>query len=43
MREGFGILYFQSGDKYMGNFHKNVADGHGTYYCSNGNKIMGIW
>ena len=43
MREGFGIVYFPNGDKYLGNFHQNRADGHGTYYFLNGDRMMGIW
>lgn len=42
-KEGFGIIYFENGEKFMGSFKCDLAEGHGTYYCFNGEKVIGIW
>lgn len=42
-KEGFGVVKFGNGEKFMGNFVKGMAHGHGTYYKRNGEKVMGLW
>ena len=38
MREGKGILYWNSGKKYEGDFKKDERDGKGVLYWNNGDK-----
>ena len=35
-REGYGVIYYNNGDRYEGNFSNNVKNGEGTYYYKSG-------
>lgn len=42
-REGFGTLYFHGDEKFQCFFHKDIANGNGIFFKSNGTFIKGIW
>ena len=39
--EGKGILYYNEGHRYKGEFKNNLKEGKGIDYCSNGDKYIG--
>lgn len=42
--QGKGIVYFNNGDRYEGEFVDQVFEGYGEYYYHvNGQKFEGIW
>ena len=41
---GFGIFFWNNGDKYEGNYEDNLKHGFGTFYWHNSKKIYrGNW
>ena len=40
-REGYGVIYYNNGDRYEGNFSNNVKNGEGTYYYKSGTSWTG--
>jgi hypothetical protein len=43
-KTGYGILYFNNKDKFMGSFKDDKASGHGTYYNYEvRRRVMGVW
>ena len=42
-REGKGIMYYNNGDRYEGNWKNDKKEGKGIYYYNNGKKKEGIW
>lgn len=43
MRHGHGVAINQEGDKFEGNFHKDLKDGQGKLTFADGRVIEGIW
>ena len=41
--EGKGILYFNNGNKYDGEFKNGLREGKGILYYNNGDKYEGYW
>lgn len=39
VRDGFGTLSLQNGDKYIGGFKNGVVNGHGTYQAKGAQPI----
>ena len=42
-REGKGIFYYKSGNRYEGEWKNNKRTGKGICYYNNGNREMGDW
>lgn len=40
---GFGMLVWKNGDRYIGDFKENQLDGEGTIFKNNGKKIKSTW
>ena len=43
LREGKGIMYYDTGDIYKGDFKNDKREGKGIYYFISGNKYVGDW
>ena len=43
IKEGIGVLYYQSGEKYEGKFFNGVREGKGIFYWKDGNKWEGYF
>lgn len=43
IRNGFGTMTWQSGDKYVGNWDNGFRKGKGTYFWPDGDKYEGNW
>ena len=41
IREGKGIMYYNNGDRYEGEWKNDDTHGKGIYYYSNGSREMG--
>ncbi len=41
IKEGHGTYYWNSGDKYEGNWVNDKQEGFGTYYYKSGDKYVG--
>jgi hypothetical protein len=37
------MMKFANGDKFIGNFSKDIAEGEGSFYCRNGDIVKGVW
>ena len=42
-KEGYGLMYFSNGEKYIGEFKGDKVHGEGNFYAINGNIINGKW
>ncbi len=42
-REEFGVYIWESGEKYTGDFHNNLRNGHGVYKWATGETFEGEW
>jgi hypothetical protein len=42
-REGYGLMYFTNGEKYIGEFKNDIVTGEGNFYSKTGNIINGRW
>ena len=42
IRDGKGIMYYNNGDRYEGDFRNDKKDGKGIYYYNNGDRSMGV-
>ncbi|ETO19146.1 hypothetical protein RFI_18089 [Reticulomyxa filosa] len=42
-KKGKGIFYFKNGDRYEGEYRKNVRHGYGVMHYKNGDKYSGDW
>lgn len=42
-KQGFGSIKLTSGEIFQGEFEKDVIDGKGKFYSSEGKVITGIW
>lgn len=42
-KEGYGLLYFCNGEKYIGEFKNDKICGEGNFYARNGNIVNGKW
>ena len=40
---GFGAIYYENGDKYIGEFTDGKKDGTGVLICTNNEKFIGSW
>lgn len=36
-------MYLKNGEKFVGNFNKDVVDGNGAYYQLDGTIVLGVW
>ncbi len=41
MLEGHGVLYYEFGDRYEGNWVNGNKEGHGVYYFVRGSRYVG--
>ena len=42
-KEGYGLMYFSNGEKYIGEFKNDKISGEGNFYAKNGAIINGKW
>ena len=42
-KEGKGIMYYNNGDRYEGEFKNGVREGEGILFYKNGQKDKGVW
>lgn len=43
MRSGHGLLKLTSGERYIGSWKENKADGNGTFYRVDGQVVFAVW
>ena len=43
MRNGYGVKNWINGDRYEGNWVKDIREGKGIFYWANGNTYDGDW
>ena len=43
LRDGKGIVYYNSGSRYEGDWKNNKMEGKGIYYYNDGNRYEGDW
>ena len=43
LKHGMGLILYQNGDKYEGNFSNDEIDGEGEYNSVSGSEVKGKW